>query len=119
MALKFQLGEVRVEVHESWTTTFLPGGHRIVGLHQEQHGQSETARELGMSAWDMNREHDLLHSILAHAVGLECSPALLAAATGQSSEDVHGLEEAAVLSVQKWLASIGRTGALLRPQDGS
>ena len=109
MARLFAFGQVRVYVFQGWTETHFPGGEVLYATHEAQEGQVELARELGYSSTeDMNRDHDVAHSALAHAAGLPFSPALFAAATGAPDELRHGLEEDAVKAFQKFALSYGR-----------
>jgi hypothetical protein len=55
----------------------------------------------------MNRDHDLAHTLLAYFLGMPCSPALRDVAMGVAANDVHWLEEEAVLSLQKFARAMG------------
>lgn len=67
--------------------------------------QDEMAESLGYkSTWAMNREHDRTHWRISRALGME-SPTLMRIVHGDSSfasNELVALEEAAVLSVQKF-----------------
>lgn len=90
---------VRIGEHE--TTTYM-AGYKVVALHAEQPGQAETAQRIGApSVREMNRTHDLVHSLVARALGLDYSPTLLAVAKGEVYPYWEA-EEAAVLAVQAW-----------------
>jgi len=103
----FLFGAVIVEVHNGWTVTRIPGFPDIVGRWDEQPGQAETAKTLGVDVRKMNADHDLLHSAFAHMTGLDASMALLAAAGAPVNPDVAAAEEAAVLALQKFLYAYG------------
>lgn len=82
-------------------------GAELVACMEEQPGQRATADMLDCSIQEMNETHDLFHTIVAEAIGLRCSPALWAAAHGEKNEELHGIEEEAILAVQKfWFAAI-------------
>ena len=113
MARVITLGSVVVHVEGSRTLTDFGDGHYCIGAHAEQDGQAETAASVGMSVEEMNRCHDLTHSLLAHWLGLRHSPTLYGVATGHIYQH-HQIEETAVLAVQRWanvagvdLANIG------------
>lgn len=105
--MRYRFGRVLVELHDGWTVTKLPNGREVHALHAEQPGQAATAARLGCSVEDMNRTHDLIHSLLAHALGLECSPALGAVAASLPSTALHAAEEEAVLAVQRFAFMAG------------
>lgn len=107
MTDRFDFGAVTVYVAHGRTTTVLPDGRTVQADHAEQPGQAERARELGFkSAEEMNRSHDLTHSILAHVLGLPCSPTLYGLAEGTHFPHWR-IEEAAVLAVQQLAAAAG------------
>lgn len=75
----------------------------VLAEHEEQPGQAETAAGLRYpDAQSMNRDHDLMHSLLAHWLGLPASPTLIQVADGQFGSDIAAAEEAAVLAVQRF-----------------
>jgi hypothetical protein len=77
MAETFHFGEVTVEIADGLTVTRLPDGGIVPAEHREQPGQAELAQDLGYAtAEEMNRQHDLLHSLLSHMLGLPASPTL-------------------------------------------
>lgn len=96
-----KLGEVDVTLVEGMTMTVLPNGVIVYGSHEVQPGQAETAAEYGLEPEEMNRTHDLAHSLLAYWLGLRCSPSLQAAAEGQRYPHWRE-EEAAVLALQRF-----------------
>lgn len=102
-----RIGRVCVEVGERYTVTTFPDGRQLVADHAEQPGQAATAARLGYpSAEAMNRDHDLAHSLLAHWLGLECSPTLHAVASG-NRYPLSALEEDAVFAIQRFARAAG------------
>ena len=101
------LGDVTVDMGDAYTVTTFPDGLQLVAMHSEQPGQAETAARLGYPNADaMNREHDAFHSLLAHWLGLPCSPTLHAAASGRRYPHWRE-EEDAVLAVQRFALAAG------------
>lgn len=89
--------------------TVLPNGNEVVADLREQPGQRRIADEMGCTVEEMNSTHDLFHSLVADALGLVCSPALWMASRGESS-DLSGLEEEAILAVQKFYFAAVKQG---------
>ena len=103
----FRLGSVSVAVSEDYTTTTFEDGKTLTSEHRGQRGQIERAYGLGYrTAEEMNREHDLTHSLLAAIVGRDCSPTLRAIATG-TVYPAWEQEEASVLSLQGYCNRLG------------
>src|SRR5687768_12036873 len=63
---EYQLGDVKIEVREAFTTTRFPDGKLTVADHSVQPTQEEMAAALGMTVQEMNETHDLTHSLFAH-----------------------------------------------------
>jgi hypothetical protein len=106
--IALQLGAVAVEIHDGWTVTRFSDGQEVHALHREQPGQADLAARLGYgTAAAMNREHDLAHSILAHALGLPHSHTLHDVAHGRPASDLHAIEEEAVLALQRFARAAG------------
>lgn len=104
---RFQFGEVTVEIGDGLTLTRIPDGSIVPATHSEQAGQAALARELGYSSVeDMNREHDMLHSLLAHLLGLPASPTLEGVASKQTYQYWRE-EEAAVFALCKFAHCTG------------
>jgi hypothetical protein len=102
-----RLGSVTIEVSNGHTVTTLPNAAIVTADHAEQPGQAELARSLGYgSAEEMNREHDISHSIIAHLLRLECSPTLLGVASGKTYRH-WPIEEQAVLRLQGFARAVG------------
>lgn len=103
-----RLGPVSIEIGTGWTVTRLPNGREVWADHAEQPGQAETAARCGYeSAGDLNREHDLAHSLLAYWLGLDASPTLLDVSLARPRALIHDAEEAAVLAVQTFARAVG------------
>jgi hypothetical protein len=111
MAETLKLAGQRVEVGEGWTVVRI--GHLAVnGAPQGTEGQAETARALGYGddVTRMNRDHEVLHALLASWARLPASPTLarVAGHIVPKDEDLERAEEAAVLALQRWLLMVGR-----------
>jgi hypothetical protein len=103
----FRLGECRVDLMDGYTRTRFADGRRCIAEHREQPGQRELAASLGYtSAAEMNRRHDLAHTVLSTWLGLPHSPTLRGVADGNFWPH-HKLEEAAVLAVQAFAVAAG------------
>lgn len=101
-----RLGNVTVEVTDEQTVTTFENGAQLVAHHAEQPGQDKTAQEYGLTVEQMNRTHDLAHSLLAHWLGLPASPTLQAVAE-QRRDPNWWIEERAVLALQSFAAAVG------------
>lgn len=102
------MGRLTVEVRDGYTLTRFPCGAELVASHAVQDGQAETAARCGYeSAEALNREHDLTHSLLAHWLGLPWSPTLHDVAIGVRVNELHFVEEDAVLAVQRFARAMG------------
>jgi hypothetical protein len=100
------IGGTTVLVTDEGTLTVMPDGVTAHARHGEQPGQKETAGGLGMTVAEMNRTHDLTHSLLAGWLGLPCSPTLHGIATDATYEHWQR-EEAAVLAIQAFAKAAG------------
>lgn len=87
--------------------TRLPDGAIVPAEHREQPGQAELARELGYpDAVAMNAEHDAVHSLISHMLGLDASPTLKGVASGQTYEHWRE-EEAVIFALCRWANAAG------------
>lgn len=103
--LKF--GSVTVDIQDGLTVTTLPDGSRVTATHDEQEGQAALAAELGYAgAREMNREHDAIHSLLAHMLGLHASPTLSGVASKRYFAGWRE-EEAAVFALARFAKVAG------------
>lgn len=71
-----------------------------------------TARRLGYPTTPagllaMSRDHEAMHAALAAWLGLPVSPTLAAVARGEGPSEVQGIEEDAVLCVQRLCVALG------------
>jgi hypothetical protein len=81
--MHFRFGHVSIDIEDGHTITRLPYGE-VVASHEEQPGQADIAEGLGYpDARAMNVQHDMLHCLIAHWLGLDASPTLKGVATGQ------------------------------------
>lgn len=104
----FRFGNVIVEISGGQTQTRFRDGTIVYAFHKKQLGQGFTAKRLGYpTAAAMNRDHDLLHSMLAHWLGLPHSPTLWDVAHGKPGTELHTIEEDAVLAVQRFAQASG------------
>lgn len=93
-----------------YAVTVFSDGSKLVADLIEQPGQQATADMLGCSVREMNETHDLFHTRVAEAIGLRCSPTLWAVAHGEAADEFHGLEEDAILAVQKFFFAAVKRG---------
>ncbi|RVK40888.1 hypothetical protein [Sinorhizobium meliloti] len=102
-----RFGEVTVHITSGLTMTRLPDGDLVPADHREQPGQAELARELGYpDAVAMNAEHDAVHSLVSHWLGLDASPTLKGVASGQTYEHWRE-EEAVIFALCRWANAAG------------
>ena len=103
---EFQLGDALVEVTADKVVTTFVDGSFVVAEIAEQPGQADIAEKIGVSVEQMNRDHDLAHSVLAVFMDQPRSPALWAVAHGKTWPG-WWKEEAAVLELQALAAELG------------
>jgi hypothetical protein len=114
----FVLGTVTVLLYEGYTITRFADGLELCARHDDvaQVGQEETALRLGYdSVPAMNRDHDLLHSLLAVWLGHGASPTLRARAEGRTWH-FAAIEEEAVLALQELLVRLQTTAVEVAQQ---
>jgi hypothetical protein len=97
-------------VEGDYAITTFPDGTELVADLREQPGQSEIADHIGCTVAEMNATHDQFHSLLAATLGLRCSPSLFAASKKEPSSLLSGLEEDAVLAMQRFYFAACREG---------
>lgn len=102
----YKLGRVTVDHTERQTTTILPNELKVFASHEHSEGQEKTAADYQLTVADMNRTHDLTHSLLAHWLGLAASPTLQGVATGEHYAN-WWIEERAVLAIQSFADAMG------------
>lgn len=103
-----RVGKNTVVVHDGYTVVTLPDGNEVHSLHKEQPGQDKTAAHIGCSVETMNQTHDLFHVILADAIGLDHSPTLMDVAIGTPENEIHWIEEEAVIAMQRFAQAVGK-----------
>lgn len=98
----------RVTVGPCWTVTTLPTGETVHAHPDGSEEQAETARRLGYpDVCSLTREHDLTHSWLADVLGLPASFSLSQAAGLPTDPELAGIEEDAVLALQRFIRRSG------------
>jgi hypothetical protein len=92
---------------DALTVTVYPEGE-VAAYPQATDGYQAQARELGYGTDTarMSRDHELTHHILAHLLGLPCSPTLMGIAISKHATCWRE-EEAAVLALQKLARMLG------------
>lgn len=108
----YSYGWTLVEVFDGFVRTTLPDGTTLDAHPVDGEEHQARAKALGYaSLWDMCKEHDPTHALLAYAIGLTESPALRQTAEGRETE-LAGLEECAVLAIQAFRNGCRREGLL-------
>lgn len=99
---------LRVTVGPCWAVTTLPTGETIHAHPDGTQAQAEAARAMGYpDVCALTRDHDLLHAALCDWLGLPGSFALAQAAGRAADAELAGLEEEAVLAVQRFMRRAG------------
>lgn len=105
-------GAVRVQCGPDWTCTHdARTGRTVFGAPEPTPAYALLARQIGYGA-DTARmcvDHELMHSALAHLLGLPASPTLTRVAVDPAAPatDLTRLEEMAVLAVQAYALQAG------------
>ncbi len=105
----YKLGDSTVTHMDDYTVTSFPDGTRVVSEHGYNPEQQKTADDHQMTVEEMNRGHDLAHSLLADLLGLPASPTLKAVA-GRPYTPYYEwwwVEERAVLALQAYAKVAG------------
>lgn len=102
----------RALVGPSWVVTTLPGGQEV-HAHPDA-ASAPMALRLGYAGdvEALTRDHDLIHSWLADELGLPQSISLAQTAGLDVPGDLAGLEEDAVLAVQRYICALRSRGLL-------
>ena len=98
-----------IEVGDGYCKTTLPNGAVVLAYPNQD--SPRMAQELGYGddTGLMTEDHDPLHSRLADWLGFEYSYALMAAARQRADDHIAGLEEAAVLTIQRLINAVRRS----------
>lgn len=106
---------VRVYDDERYLETRFPDGTKVPAMPQNTESYRAKAQELGYGedVWRMCKEHEMAHTELMQALGLEYSPTLWAVAHGHKrgipgNQGEMGAEEDLVLAYQRWRMVRGR-----------
>lgn len=105
-----RFGGTTVDLRHWGSVTTLPDGRTIQAAPQPGEDYAATARRLGYGGdvLAMCHDHDALHAALAEFLGLPVSPVLSTVAGAPMGDAVqHGLEEDAVLAVQRLARALG------------
>ena len=105
-----KLAACSVHVTADQVETVLPGGQRVLGQPHDTASYARTAREHGYEGdvARLNRCHEVTHSLLAHVLGLSCSPVFRRVAGGDhEADDLTRAEEQAVLALETYANAIG------------
>ena len=111
------LGQVQIRIFggQHFLETVFPDGTRVPAIPQDTDEYRATAQRLGYGTdiWALCREHEIAHTLVARALGLEYSPTLWAVAHGRTVRtELPGemaAEEDLVLAYQIWCKVRGRT----------
>lgn len=89
--------------------TTLPDGAEVVAAPEPTASYRAQAERLGYGTDSMRMcvDHEVLHSALAAWLGLSESPTLGRVARGQGDSDLTGMEEDAVLALQRFANAAG------------
>jgi hypothetical protein len=98
-----------IEVLPNGSRITLPSGAVVEGAPHDTDEYRATALRLGYGAdtLEMCQQHDPLHSLLCDWLGLGDSRSLRCAAGLEEESEVSAAEEAAVLSVQRFMRLAG------------
>lgn len=103
---RIRIGTVTVQIEQNRLVSTLLDGKQVEAEPHDTPEYAATAEAAGYGndVAGLNRDHELVHHVLADALGLAESPVMRAVAEGTWQHDPDGLlklEEDAVLAVQK------------------
>ena len=105
-----QFGSTIIEVYPDSTRIIFPDGTIVAGAPQDTESYRATAEQHGYGADTLQlcKEHEVMHVALCHWLGID-SPTMRLLRYGDDARlhRLNGLEEAAVLAVQKFARAIG------------
>lgn len=98
-----------VEMTTSAIVTTVHGGASAKAVPTYKQEDHDRARSLGYDTpWEMHRDHDLTHCLLAYWLGLAEPPVIAGVARGEPlTKAGSGAEEEAVLAIQKFAQQQG------------
>lgn len=102
-------GNTVVQVWPGCLFTILADGKRVAAAPQDNDAYRATARRLGYGpdTARMSRDHEILHTLLCHLLGLPESPTLRRVADGLGDSPLTDLEEDMVCATQAFLNRAG------------
>lgn len=103
-----------IEIGDGWVVITLPTGEQVHAHPNEDSARMAAALGYGDDVAAMTLDHDPLHARLTDWLGLAASPTLRRAAGLEPDGELVGLEEAAVLAVQRFRRACVAAG-LLKP----
>lgn len=107
----------RIVIGPSWTVVTLPDGREVHAHPNPDSPRMALALGFGGDVAALTRDHDPTHARLTDWLGLPYSLSLMAAAGGRAIDELTGLEEEAVLAVQRYRRACVARG-LLPPEPG-
>lgn len=105
-----RLAACEIHLTPEGVDTRLPDGASVLGHPHATASYLSTARAHGYGddVARMNRTHETTHTLLAHILGLPCSPVFRRLASGDHEEDaLLRAEEQAVLSLEAYANALG------------
>lgn len=104
-----RIGRTIVKMDGHLVETTLYDGGVVYAIPHDTEGYREKAERLGYGddIGRMCRDHELVHVLLAEALGLRESPVMRKLASGQPDSAVLGYEEDAVLAIQRFATAAG------------
>jgi hypothetical protein len=106
-----------IDDEHSFVRTLFNDGKESTALPRWDDESVARARELGYrgrsdieAVWEMTRDHDLLHQVVAEAAGFTYSPALRYSIDGPPMEGLIPLEERVVFLVQRLVVKLKDAG---------
>lgn len=110
MTAHINFGDVGFTYGDSWAVTVI-NGRAVAAAAEPTPAYALLARQIGYGS-DVDRmcvDHELVHNLLAHAIGLAASPTLARVAVDRDAPatDLTRLEEIAVLAVQAYALEAG------------
>lgn len=108
--INLRFHDTTIEVHDDHTMIYLPSGATVPGAPEDTDGYRATAHRYGYGedTLQLCKDHEVMHVALSDWLGLPISPTMHFVSTGDDSEvALRGLEEAAVLAIQRYARAAG------------